>query len=665
MTATRFALDLGLDLVVIAFLAIGIWQFRTPRGAKFGNLTAACALLCAFVLVLWRSGVVDTATVVISLLIGSVGGYAVARAVSMIQIPAMVALQNGAGGMAAFLVALVELMRRANSLEFVNEFSGVLGLTIGALTFSGSMVAGAKLANKMRQTPQILPAHNWLVVVTLVAMAVIGLWALYAPIQVKLYFLVLQIVLSAVFGILFSIRIGGADMPVLISFLNANTGLAAALCGMVIGNQLLIAFGATVAASGSILTHLMCKAMNRNLLRIFVPDTIQQKAVTEGRTKPPAVSQPDPLLAPADIQAATDQKLEKALAILADAKKIIIVPGYGMALAQGQLELVALAKKMVEMGKEVRYAIHPVAGRMPGHMNVLLAEAGVDYDLLVEMEEINPEFQATDLVLIVGACDVVNPAAITVAGTPITGMPILLTHEAKHVICCNYDDQPGYSGVKNPLYEKSHTVLLTGDAKETLHRLLEAMTAEKPVVEKPPAAVAIDGVAAAVNALASAKTVVIIPGYGMALAQAQFKVVELAAMLEKRGATVKFAIHPVAGRMPGHMNVILAEAEVDYENLLEMDTVNPQFGETDVALIFGACDVVNPAAIDVPGTPISGMPILMAHVAKTVIVCNFDTKPGYSGVANPLYDNPKSILLLGDAKKSASQLIAALESLHT
>jgi NAD(P) transhydrogenase subunit beta len=557
--------------------------------------------------------------------------------------------------MAALLVALVELMRRADALGLVDEVSGVLGLTIGALTFSGSMIAGAKLANKMRQTPQILPAHSQLVLVTLVAMAVIGLSALYAPIQVKLYFLVFQIVLSAVFGILFSIRIGGADMPVLISFLNANTGLAAALCGMVIGNQLLIAFGATVAASGSILTHLMCKAMNRNLLRIFVPDTIQRKVVSEDRTKPPAVSQPDPPFSPAESQGATDQKLEKALAILADAKKIIIVPGYGMALAQAQVALVALAKKMVEMGKEIRYAIHPVAGRMPGHMNVLLAEAGVDYDLLVEMEEINPQFQATDLALIVGACDVVNPAAITVTGTPITGMPILLTHEAKHVICCNYDDQPGYSGVKNPLYEKRRTLLLTGDARKTLQRLLEALTAEKP-------AVGVDALAAARDALGSAKTVVIIPGYGMALAQAQFKVVALAALLEKRGATVKYAIHPVAGRMPGHMNVILAEAEVDYENLLEMDAVNPRFEETDVALIFGACDVVNTAAIDVPGTPISGMPILMAHAAKTVIVCNLDTKPGYSGVENPLYDTPKTILLLGDAKKTASQLVTALES---
>lgn len=665
MTETRYVLDLVLDLVVIAFLAIGIWQFRTPRGAKFGNLTAAFALLCAFVLVLWRSGVVDPATVVISLLIGSAGGYAVARAVSMIQIPAMVAVQNGAGGMAAVLVSLVELMRRADSLEFVNEFSGVLGLAIGALTFSGSMVAAAKLAGKMRQPPQVLPAHGVLVLATLVAMAAIGLWSLNVPIVVRLYLLIFQIVLAAVFGVLFSIRIGGADMPVLISFLNANTGLAAALCGMVIGNQLLIAFGATVAASGSILTHLMCRAMNRNLLRIFVPDSRQPKIVAQGRTEPAAAGLPNPPVSPADSQRADGSKLEQALAVLSDAKKIIIVPGYGMALAQAQGELVALANKLAEMGKRVRYAIHPVAGRMPGHMNVLLAEAGVDYDLLVEMEEINPEFQATDLALVVGACDVVNPAAIDVPGTPITGMPILLTHEARHVTCCNYDDQPGYSGVKNPLYEKPHTLLLTGDAKETLHRILEALTDEKPVVVHPAAVAAGDVLAAACDALLYAKTVVIVPGYGMALAQAQFKVAALAAMLAKRGAAVKFAIHPVAGRMPGHMNVILAEAEVDYENLLEMDTVNPMFEETDVALIFGACDVVNPAAIDVPGTPISGMPILMAQAARTVIVCNFDTQPGYSGVPNPLYDNPKSILLLGDAQKTAGNLISALEASNT
>ena len=250
MTESGYILDLVLDLVVIAFLTVGIWRFRTPRGARFGNLTAAFALSCAFLLVLWRSGIVDPATVVIALLIGAVSGYAAARAVSMIQIPALVAVQNGAGGLAAVLVSLVELMRRAGSLEFVNEFSGVLGLAIGALTFSGSMVAAAKLAGKIRQPPQVLPAHGMLVLTTLVAMAVSGLWVLHAPVAVGLDLLIFEILLATVFGILFSSRVGGADMPVLISFLNANTGLAAALCAMVIGNQLLIAFGATVAASG-------------------------------------------------------------------------------------------------------------------------------------------------------------------------------------------------------------------------------------------------------------------------------------------------------------------------------------------------------------------------------------------------------------------------------
>ena len=302
---------------------------------------------------------------------------------------------------------------------------------------------------------------------------------------------------------------------------------------------------------------------------------------------------------------------------------------------------------------------------MPGHMNVLLAEAGVDYDMLVEMDAINPEFRTTDLVMVVGACDVVNPAAIDVEGTPISGMPILLTHAAKNVVCCNYDDQPGYSGVPNPLYEKDNTVLLMGDAKKTVQQLLDTLTgeisAEKTATTDCNTP---DHTADAVSALASAKKVVIIPGYGMALAQAQFKVVELAVLLEKRGASVKYAIHPVAGRMPGHMNVILAEAEVDYENLIEMDMANPQFAETDVVLVLGACDVVNPAAMDTEGTPISGMPILMAQEARKIIVCNFDKKPGYSGVENPLYDNSKTILLLGDAKETASNLIASLESLQ-
>ena len=664
MIDSNNALTLFIDFTVIAVLIVGIWQFRSPRAARFGNWTAAFALLCAFSLVLYRNGIIDAGTVVFSLLVGSLTGYAVAKTVSMIQIPAMVAFQHGAGGIAAFLVSLVELMRGAHGLGLINEVSGILGLTIGALTFSGSMLASAKLANKMRQTPHVLPAHNFLVLANLALLLVIGLAALQVPGNARVYLYVVQIVFAILFGILFSIRIGGADMPVLISLLNATAGLAAAFCGMVIENQLLIAFGATVAASGSILTHVMCKAMNRNLFRVFVPQTI--KRANTGDEMPDTGScEPGQAAATGSLQAGTDLHFSRAAGIVAGARKVIIVPGYGMAIAQAQLSVVALAKKMETLGKEVKYAIHPVAGRMPGHMNVLLAEAGVDYDMLVEMEAINPEFRSTDLVLVVGACDVVNPAAIDVEGTPISGMPILLTHEAQHVVCCNFDDKPGYSGVRNPLYEKDNTVLLSGDAKKTVQQLLDTLSDEK-FEEKATTADdnAQDRTADAADALASAKNVVIIPGYGMALAQAQFKVVELASLLEKRGASVKYAIHPVAGRMPGHMNVMLAEAEVDYENLLEMDEVNPQFSETDVALIFGACDVVNQAAIQTEGTPISGMPILMAHEAKKIIVCNFDKNPGYSGVPNPLYDNGKAIMMIGDAKESANDLILSLSTIE-
>lgn len=653
------AVNWAADLTVIALLIAAIRQFRTPRGAKAGNLAAALALLCALTLVIFRNGVDDTLTVVGSLLMGSVAGFCVARAVGMIQIPAMVAFQHGAGGIAAFLVSFLELLRRAPSLGLLNEISGILGLTLGALTFSGSMVAAVKLADKIRQTPQVLPAHAALLLVNLAAMSAVGLSVLLLPDQARWWLLLVQIALAAAFGILFSIRIGGADMPVLISFLNAAAGFAAALCGMVIENQLLIAFGATVAASGSILTHVMAQAMNRNLLRIFMPYTAVRRERPEENPPTVGLETPQTLVGADGSRAASASVFEEAAAIVRDAKAIIIVPGYGMARAQAQLEVAAFGKKMIELGKRVKYAVHPVAGRMPGHMNVLLAEAGVDYDLLAEMEAVNPEFPSTDLVLVVGACDVVNPAAIEVPDTPLSGMPILHAHLAKNVLCCNYDDQPGYSGVRNPLYEDQRTILLAGDAKENLRRLLGCMGDEKPAAETP----APDAAAAAVDALAGAKNVVIVPGYGMALAQAQYKVAALASLLEERGATVKFAIHPVAGRMPGHMNVILAEAEVGYESLLEMAAANPRFSETDVVLIVGACDVVNPAAINMEGTPISGMPILMAHEAKSIIVCNFDKKPGYSGVANPLYDNPKTLLMLGDAKKTAGDLVHLLRAL--
>ena len=655
MTETYSGMTLFLDFSVIGILILGIWLFHWPHRAKFGNLTAAFALACAAALVLYRSGTQYPYIILISLVIGSAAGYWVAKRITMIQIPAMVAFQHGAGGIAAFCLSFAELIRGSQHLGMVNEISGLLGLAIGSLTFSGSMIAGGKLSNTLGQTPRILPKHTWLVMINLTAIIALIIASVYAPMDSRIFLYMAIIFMSILFGILFSIRIGGADMPVLISFLNATAGVAAAFCGMIIENKLLISCGATVAASGSILTHVMCRGMNRSHFRVFVPLKISRKEPVVNNKQPLAA---DPVEKKVPEQTSEQTDLQKAIEFARKADKIIIIPGYGMAVAQAQFEVIDFSNKLLSMGKNVKFAIHPVAGRMPGHMNVLLAEAGVDYDLLEEMDAINPEFKDTDFTLVIGACDVVNPAAIETDGSPISGMPILLAHESKHVVCCNLDAKPGYSGVENPLYKNDNTIMLLGNAKETLRQLLDNLSKTPPAIEEPSEKSHLD---AAITALSSAKKVIVIPGYGMALAQAQFKVVELASILESMGAQVKFAIHPVAGRMPGHMNVLLAEAEIDYDKLFEMDEINPEFSQTDAVLVFGACDVVNPSAIEIEGTPISGMPILMAQDAKEVIVCNFDAKPGYSGVENTLYENPKTIMMLGDAAATANELIDALK----
>lgn len=462
-----------LDFWVILILLTGMWLFRDPRQARLGNLAAAFSLLAALILVLVRHRILNTDIVPIALVGGSVFGYVAARKVGMIQMPAMVAIQNGTGGAAALLVSLVELMRSGVAADPVRGTSGVVGLVIGSLTFSGSIVAAAKLANKMRQASGKLPAHHFLSALTALAILVVIIASFFLTGQTARYLYPGLIALSLLYGGLLSIRVGGADMPVMISFLNAMTGLAAALCGMALGNRLLIAFGATVAASGTILTYLMCKAMNRDLFRILAPRPVNEKTVP--------VRQPS-MIAAADSPAAAvipsmspTETFRRAVRLMAEARKVIVVPGYGMAIAKAQTEVVKLSERLMARGKVVRYAIHPVAGRMPGHMNVLLAEAGVDYDMLIEMEMINPDFPNTDLVLVVGACDVVNPAAIEVEGTPISGMPVLMVHRSKQVVCCNFDDKPGYSGVDNPLYEKDNTLLIPGDAKATIRQLLNAL----------------------------------------------------------------------------------------------------------------------------------------------------------------------------------------------
>ncbi len=649
-----------IDLIVIFILIIGIRMFRAPKGARAGNLTAAFALLCALFLVLYRNDILDPGIVIAALAIGSALGWIVAMRVSMIQIPAMVAFQHGAGGVAAFLVSFLELSRHTAEISEVGTVAGIMGLVVGAATFSGSMIACGKLANKLKQTPTVLPKHDRLIQGNLLLIVAIGIMAAIPSFSGTSSLLILLICFSMLLGIVFSIRIGGADMPVLISFLNATAGLAAALCGIIIQNRLLIACGATVAASGSILTLVMCRAMNRNLIRVFIP--VHSKPV-EGAEKQEKA--PRHTAQPAMIPPAEEDPFAAAVRAVSQARSVIIIPGYGMALARAQFNVAQLARMLEQMGKEVAFAIHPVAGRMPGHMNVLLAEAEVSYDKLIEMDEINPRFKDTDLAMIVGACDVVNPAAIETEGTPISGMPILMAHQARHVLVLNLDENPGYSGVENPLYRQAGAIMLLGNAKDTVGRILSALFDETAATEsgsQVPEEDNKDPLAGAAELLKSSNRIIIIPGYGMALAGAQFNVAQLARMLEQMGKEVRFAIHPVAGRMPGHMNVLLAEAEVSYDKLIEMDEINPRFKDTDLAMIVGACDVVNPAAIETEGTPISGMPILMAHQARHVLVLNLDENPGYSGVENPLYREKQTLLIPGDAKKSTKALIELISA---
>ncbi len=469
-----------LDIAVASILMVGISQFRTPRGARFGNLTAAFALLCATVIVLARHRIGAIPLIGVGAGLGVVTGWLLASRVNMIQIPGMVAFQHGMGGVAAFLVSFAELSRSAGEpLSPMAETSALLGLFIGAATFSGSMLASGKLAGVLRQTPMIMPAHNRILAGLAAGVLVLAILAGLVSSAVAVQVLaMLLIVLSVAMGIVFAIRIGGADMPVLISFLNATAGLAAAFCGLTIGSRLLIICGATVAASGSVLTHVMCRAMNRSLVSIFSGRWQPPQAAVTLPVGPLSQEAPGPVVdkravspAPSPVAKPADP-FAQALETLRAARKIIIVPGYGMALADAQQEVSTLADRLTGMGKQVVFAIHPVAGRMPGHMHVLLAEAEVDYGMIRELPVVNPEFPDTDLVLIVGACDVVNPAAIQRPDTPISGMPILRAHEARSVVVCNLDDRPGYSGVENPLYRDRRTIMLLGDAKATLDRLI-------------------------------------------------------------------------------------------------------------------------------------------------------------------------------------------------
>jgi proton-translocating NAD(P)+ transhydrogenase subunit beta len=466
-------ITLVIDLSIIALLVIGIAQFRTPRGARIGNGTAAVALLLAMAIVLYRNAVLEPLLLASGLAIGALVGAAIAARVTMIQIPAMVAFQHGAGGIAACAIAYVELTRGAAPVSPVAEASGFLGLAIGAATFSGSMLASGKLAGRLKQTPIVLPRHNVVLLALLAAIGGLGASAWTSSGTALALALSGVLIASVLIGVVFAIRIGGADMPVLISFLNATAGLAAAFCGLVIQNRLLIACGATVAASGSILTAVMCRAMNRSFVKVLAGG-MHEVPAGSGETATNAADLAGEV-AQARPERSHAELMQEATSVLRAAGRVVIIPGYGMALAGAQHQVASLAERLEALGKTVDFAVHPVAGRMPGHMHVLLAEASVDYGKLKDLVEVNGTFPTTDAALVVGACDVVNPAAIRIANTPISGMPILKAHEAKNVIVCNLDRRPGYSGVENPLYDEPTTLMLLGDASVTLAGLIESL----------------------------------------------------------------------------------------------------------------------------------------------------------------------------------------------
>ncbi len=655
--------------ILVLGVLVGIYLMSKVQKASLGNSLSAVSMALAIALTMVKYEVFGSdvrtslAVILASMLVGSAIGAWITKKVKMIQMPQMVALLNGFGGGASALVGALTLFTDKNADAF-SISTAMLALVVGVVTLVGSLIAAAKLQGIMKSKPVVIPGHSALTAATLIGSLAVCVVSVFVPALLPLS--IAAFVLSLAFGLLFSVRVGGADMPITISLLNSFSGVAGAIAGLAIKDILLVAIGGIVGASGLILTQIMCKAMNRSLFDILLGKTSahgNKAAKIEPAEEKKAESENEP--EPQEDESADSENRESPLSsVLKSAKNVIIVPGYGMALAQAQSLVKQLEDKLEKNGATVRYAIHPVAGRMPGHMNVLLAEVDVDYEKLYEMKDINDDFKNADVAIVIGANDVMNPAAKETENTPISGMPILNVAEAKNIIICNYDLKPGYAGVENPLYSKEDGVtLLLGDAKESLMKLLAAIEGDAQNIEKneSKSGESKEEKLSVSSVLKSAKNVIIVPGYGMALAQAQSLVKQLEDKLEKNGATVRYAIHPVAGRMPGHMNVLLAEVDVDYEKLYEMKDINDDFKNADVAIVIGANDVMNPAAKETENTPISGMPILNVAEAKNIIICNYDLKPGYAGVENPLYSKEDGVtLLLGDAKESLMKLIGVL-----
>ena len=458
-------MNIGIEiayLVASVLFIIGIKYLGKTKDARKGNVISAVGMVIAIAATLFTLEVLTFLEIGIAILVGTAIGLFYAQKVAMTKIPEMVALFNGFGGLASFAVALSDyyFKRDTNlaSLDAINLTSILVSVLIGAVTFTGSMVAYLKLDGKISGQPITFKGQHLLNLLLLIAFVAASVLVFLDPSQVN--YIVILIVISLLLGILTVIPIGGADMPVVISLLNSYSGMAACATGFILSNNVLIVAGSLVGASGIILTQIMCKAMNRSLVNVLLGG-FGQTVATGGADGPAVVVK--------------EIGVEETAMLFDSASSVIVVPGYGMAVAQAQHVIRELMEQCEKRNINFRFAIHPVAGRMPGHMNVLLAEANISYDKLIEMDDINDDFSNTDLVFVVGANDVVNPAARTNPQSPIFGMPILNADKARTVIVSKRSMGKGYAGVENELFGFPNCLMLFGDAKQTITKVVSEM----------------------------------------------------------------------------------------------------------------------------------------------------------------------------------------------
>ncbi|TXN29840.1 NAD(P)(+) transhydrogenase (Re/Si-specific) subunit beta [Lacisediminihabitans profunda] len=456
MTALTAEWTAGLYLLAAVCFILALKGLSSPRTARRGNLIGAAGAVIAVATVFLSVRLDNLPWIIAAILVGSAIAAPVSRRVKMTQMPQLVALFNGVGGGAAAIVAILEL---AHAESPWSGLAIAFTILIGAVSFAGSAVTFAKLQELISTRPLIFPGQRWVMILVLAGAVTSGGFVVATG---SLLPALLLLGLGLLSGLLLVLPVGGADVPIVISLLNAFTGLAVAASGLVLGNVLLLVAGTLVGASGTILTRAMAAAMGRSVSGIIFG------AFKGGSTAGSTMISERPV---------RSVSAEDVAILLGYAQRVVVVPGYGLAVAQAQHTMAELATVLGEKGIEVVFGIHPVAGRMPGHMNVLLAEANVSYEVLREMDEVNPQFKTTDVVLVVGANDVVNPAAKTSPGSPIYGMPILNVSEARQVVFLKRSMRPGFAGIENELLYESQTTLLFGDAKESLTRILGAVKA--------------------------------------------------------------------------------------------------------------------------------------------------------------------------------------------